>query len=56
MSVRMKDVLARAREELPMSRSRSGCGRAGTETVVDGTRAVLLWEPRRLVPTKPSRR
>jgi uncharacterized protein (DUF427 family) len=51
MSIRMRDVLAQAREQLrhePIERRLRA--RLGGQTIVDSTRAVLLWEPRRLVP------
>ena len=52
MSVRMRDtvsgVLGRLRHEPTAKRVRAMLGGA---TVVDSTRAVLLWEPRRVVPT-----
>ena len=51
MSVRMRDVLtaerAKLRRELLPRRLR---GVLGGETVVDTTRAMLVWEPRRVVP------
>ncbi len=35
-----------------MSRSRSACGRtSAAEAIVDSTRAILVWEPRRVVPS-----
>lgn len=52
MSMRMRDtvsgVLDRLRHEPTAKRIRAVLG---GETVVDSTRAVLLWEPRRVVPT-----
>jgi uncharacterized protein (DUF427 family) len=52
MSVRMRDtvsgVLDQLRHEPTAKRIRAVLG---GETVVDSTRAVLLWEPRRVVPT-----
>ena len=48
----MQDVLARARTELryePIERRVRA--RLGPDTVVDSTKAVLLWEPRRVQPT-----
>src|SRR4051794_5139216 len=52
MSVRMQDVisgvLGELRYEPTTKRIRA---RLGGETVVDSTRAVLLWEPRRVVAT-----
>jgi uncharacterized protein (DUF427 family) len=44
----MMDVLARARDELryePIER------RVRAEAIVDSTRAILVWEPRRVVPS-----
>jgi uncharacterized protein (DUF427 family) len=52
MSTRMQDLLARARTELrhePIERRVRA--RLGEETIVDSTNAVLLWEPRRVVPS-----
>jgi uncharacterized protein (DUF427 family) len=52
MSTRMQDLLARARHELrfePIERRVRAT--AGDETIVDSTRAVLVWEPRRVVPS-----
>jgi uncharacterized protein (DUF427 family) len=52
MSIRMRDVLAHAGTTLryePIERRLRA--RLGGETAVDSMRAVLLWEPRRLVPT-----
>jgi uncharacterized protein (DUF427 family) len=52
MSVRMRDVmgskLGELRRELLPFRLR---GRLGGETVVDSTRAMLVWEPRHVLPT-----
>jgi uncharacterized protein (DUF427 family) len=48
----MQDLLARARAELryePFERRVRAT--AGAEAVVDSTRAVLVWEPRRVVPS-----
>ena len=48
----MQDILARARTELryePIERRVRA--RLGHETVVDSTKAILLWEPRRVVPS-----
>jgi uncharacterized protein (DUF427 family) len=48
MSARVKDLLAPARSELlyePMER------RIRADDVVDSTRAMLVWEPRRAVPS-----
>src|SRR3954454_6652593 len=51
MSVRMRDVmtgeLGELRRELLTRRPRGGLG---GETVVDTQRAMLVWEPRRVVP------
>jgi uncharacterized protein (DUF427 family) len=52
MSTKMQDVVARSRSELrhePIERRVRA--QAGGETVVDSTRAVLVWEPRRVVPS-----
>jgi len=52
MSTRMRDLLAQARGELrhePIER-RVRANR-GAEAIVDSTRAVLVWEPRRVVPS-----
>ena len=49
--MRMRDLLARAREELryePIEKRVRAT--AGDETIVDTTRALLLWEPRRICP------
>jgi len=48
----MQDLLARARAELrhePIERRVRAS--LGAQTVVDSTRAVLVWEPRRVVPS-----
>jgi uncharacterized protein (DUF427 family) len=48
----MQDLMTRSRGELryePVERRVRA--HAGSEPVVDSTRAVLLWEPRRVVPT-----
>jgi uncharacterized protein (DUF427 family) len=52
MSTSMKDLMARARGELrhePIERRVRA--RLGDGDVVDSTRAILIWEPRRVVPT-----
>ncbi|HWT24999.1 MAG TPA: DUF427 domain-containing protein [Solirubrobacteraceae bacterium] len=52
MSTRMQDLLAQARTELrhePIERRVRAS--LGAETVVDSTRALLVWEPRRVVPS-----
>src|SRR4051812_30892989 len=52
MSTRMRDLLARARRELryePVERRIRA--NLGTEPVADSTRAILVWEPRRVVPS-----
>ena len=49
--MRMRDLLARAREELryePIEKRVRAT--AGDETIIDTTRALLLWEPRRICP------
>jgi uncharacterized protein (DUF427 family) len=52
MSTRIQDLLAEARRELrhePIEqRVRANLG---AETIVDSTRAILVWEPRRVVPS-----
>jgi uncharacterized protein (DUF427 family) len=48
----MQDLLARARSQLrhePIERRVRA--NLGVETVVDSTRAILVWEPRRVVPS-----
>jgi uncharacterized protein (DUF427 family) len=48
MSMRMQDLLTRARGELrhePIER------RVRADGIVDSTRAILVWEPRRVVPS-----
>jgi uncharacterized protein (DUF427 family) len=48
----MQDLLARARGELrhePIERRVRA--HAGAEAIVDSTRAMLVWEPRRIVPS-----
>jgi uncharacterized protein (DUF427 family) len=48
----MQDLLGRDRDELrhePIERRVRA--EAGGETVVDSTRAILVWEPRRIVPS-----
>jgi uncharacterized protein (DUF427 family) len=52
MSTRMQDLLAGARDRLrhePIARRVRAI--AGGQTVVDSTRAMLVWEPRRVVPS-----
>jgi uncharacterized protein (DUF427 family) len=52
MSIRMQDVLNRARGELrhePIERRVRAI--LGAETIVDSTRAILVYEPRRVVPS-----
>jgi uncharacterized protein (DUF427 family) len=52
MSTRMQDLLARARSELrhePIERRVRAS--VGADTIVDSTRAILVWEPRRVVPS-----
>jgi uncharacterized protein (DUF427 family) len=51
MSTKMQDLMARAREELrhePLERRVRA--RLGAQTIVDSTRAMLVWEPRRVCP------
>ena len=51
MSVRMRDVLSAERGELRRELlPRRLRGVLGGDTVVDTTRALLVWEPRRVVP------
>jgi uncharacterized protein (DUF427 family) len=48
----MQDLLTRARSELrhePLERRVRA--NLGSETIVDSTRAILVWEPRRVVPS-----
>jgi uncharacterized protein (DUF427 family) len=48
MSIRMRDLLTQARGELryePVEK------RVRADAVVDSTRAILVWEPRRVVPS-----
>ena len=48
----MQDLLARARERAPPRADRAArAGDLGAETVIDSTRAILVWEPRRVVPS-----
>src|SRR5919198_3877148 len=52
MSTRMKDLIAQARGELrhePVERR--GRAMASGDAVVDSSRAILVWEPRRVVPS-----
>jgi uncharacterized protein (DUF427 family) len=52
MSTKMQDLMARARDELrhePIDRRVRAW--VGPDTVVDSTRALLVWEPRRVCPT-----
>jgi uncharacterized protein (DUF427 family) len=52
MSTRMLDVLGRGRDQLrhePLERRVRAT--LGADTVVDSTRALLVWEPRRIVPS-----
>ena len=52
MSTRMRDLLARAIEELryePIEKRVRA--RSGAETIVDSTQALLVWEPRRVCPS-----
>src|SRR5215212_9428317 len=52
MSTSMKNLLARARDELryePIERRVRA--RIGVVDAVDSTRVILVWEPRRVVPT-----
>ena len=51
MSVRVRDVLAREFESLRHEPTQKRIrGTLGGRTVVDSQRAVLVWEPRRIVP------
>jgi uncharacterized protein (DUF427 family) len=48
----MQDLLARARSQLRHEPTeRRVRAMLGAETIVDSTRAILLWEPRRVVPS-----
>ena len=52
MSTRLQDLMARARHELryePFERRVRAS--LGAQTIVDSTRAILVWEPRRICPT-----
>jgi uncharacterized protein (DUF427 family) len=52
MSTRMQDLLSRARGDLrhePIERRVRAS--LGADAVVDSTRAILVWEPRRVVPS-----
>jgi uncharacterized protein (DUF427 family) len=52
MSTTMRELLTRARRELrhePIERRVRAT--LGGETIVDSTRAILVWEPRRVVPS-----
>src|SRR3954449_9560199 len=52
MSTRMLDLMAQARRELryePIDRRLRA--NLGADAVVDSTRAILVWEPRRVVPS-----
>lgn len=54
MSTRMLDILSQARGELryePIERRVRASAGPGAEPIVDSTRAVLVWEPRRVVPS-----
>ena len=52
MSTRLRDVLmARARRTAPRADRQAHPRALGDTTVVDSTRALLVWEPRRIVPT-----
>jgi uncharacterized protein (DUF427 family) len=48
----MQDLLARARSQLRHEPTeRRVRAKLGAETIVDSSRAILLWEPRRVVPS-----
>jgi uncharacterized protein (DUF427 family) len=52
MSTRMQDVVARGRAELRHEPTeRRVRAKLGARTIVDSTRALLVWEPRRIVPS-----
>jgi uncharacterized protein (DUF427 family) len=52
MSTRLRDVLMREFDELRYEPTDKRIrGRLGDATVVDSTRALLVWEPKRVVPT-----
>ncbi len=52
MSTLLRDVLFRELDELRFEPTEKRIrGVLGGETVVDSTRALLVWEPRRVVPT-----
>ncbi len=52
MSTRLRDVLM---EQLgrapPRARREAHPGALGDQTVIDSTRAMLVWEPKRIMPT-----
>src|SRR4051794_24322835 len=51
MSTRMRDLLGEALGELRYEPTEKRVrALLGTETAVDSTRALLVWEPRRVVP------
>jgi uncharacterized protein (DUF427 family) len=52
MSSRMMDTIDRARDELRYEPTQKRVRAAlGDDTIVDSTRALLVWEPRRISPT-----
>src|SRR4051812_16882078 len=52
MSIRMKDLLARSLAELRFEPTeRRVRALSGADTILDSRRALLVWEPRRVVPS-----
>jgi uncharacterized protein (DUF427 family) len=52
MSTRLRDVMFRELDELRHEPTQKRIrGMVGGETLVDSTRALLVWEPKRIVPT-----
>ena len=47
----MQDLMTRADTSCGMSRWRGARATLGSETAVDSTRPILIWEPRRVVPS-----
>ena len=52
MSIKMQDLLGGARDQLRYEPTEKRVRAIlGEETILDSTRAILVWEPRRVVPT-----
>jgi len=52
MSTRMRDLLGEALAELRYEPTEKRVrAKLGDETALDSTRALLVWEPRRVVPS-----